>query len=265
MTKLETGMINKNLERTVNDGKPNKAKTVPVGFVQQTQAALINTINIQADIIRDLKKNRTIQFSINGLLIFLLAIFVLKPDPIPTYFGQDTQGRFTKLTPLASAEIHEVNVRIWTEGCITDALELSFQNPVKRLSKILGSCFNENGKRAYQKWLTYGQSKEMIELGRAGKVPADSELGAIIIGRTSMSASPKSPSRIQQIDNIIDPATNEQIARWEVTLPAIVRKESGVDNDGTGTVVVKVILARTNEPTFPYGVAVDSWQIVVGD
>lgn len=260
-------MISKNKNPEVKKDANRIAKKALDGpkeltsFIQYTQSALTTTIFLQADTIRWQRR-----FNL-GLILVLVSSFVViailatNPDPIPQSFAKDTKGRTIEIVATNELAISTTDLRLWTESCITNGLELSFVNPIKRINTILNTCFSQKGKNSYQDWLLKGTSNQKIHLGKAGSVYADSELGLIISKKITLSASPKAPGRIIEMKPIIDPNTNEMIERWQVSLPLLLRKEEGIKGAGTGSVVAVVTLTKNNSDDFPYGAAIDSFVI----
>lgn len=255
----------------MNKEKPVAAKQISkqagkgslAGFTHYTHTALVQTIYFQANVINHQRRNNLILMVITAVLVITLAFVSTRPDAEPVYFGWDG-SKFTSIKPLSHPPANLNAARTWTEGCIIDALDLSFINPIKRINSIINECFNENGKLAYQRWLTHGVSSELVSLGKAGSVPIDSELGEIISKRIAIDASIKAPSRILPIESVIDPKTNEEILRWQVSFPLIIRKEISDVKSGTATIIAKIVLIRNNSKQFPYGVAIDSFALERG-
>jgi len=261
--KTNTKQVESDVVQAVSQAK---SSTPAEAFAFYTKVSYMQTIAMQKDIINGLQKDKRRSFILNVVLVVICSVLALWPAADPKYFSIDTEGNFVEITPLDKEIINELGMRLWTEECITDSLELSFLNPVKRLTKILGKCFDAKGRTAYQVWLFTGDNNApKIQVGRAGEIPSDSEMGIIMRKRQSMSASPKAPSRIRELPPLMDPDTGKAILQWEVTMPVIIRKESGTQGSGTGDIVVKVNLVRTNDKSFPKGVSIASWSVTAGD
>ena len=252
-------------EKAMEQKKPSNNVQKINSLLALSRVGMLTHVYAQDETIADLRQTIKKQRYFIAALSTVLAVFLLKPAPLPKYFGQDTAtGTFKELTPLSEPIKKEIEMRMWAEACIIDSLEINFLNPVKRLNQILSKCFDDNGKRAYQIWLSSGDSKEKVEVGRAGSIPADSELGVIIRKRQSVTASAKAPGRIIQGEKIKNDK-GEEVARWSLTMPVLVRKEAGDGQVGTGNIVVKVELVRNTDPTFEKGVSISSWNMAVGD
>lgn len=232
-------------------------------FTHYTHTSLVQAIYLQADTIKNQRRNNLILLGVTALLTVMLGIAVSQPSPKPEYFGWDG-SKFVRIEPLSEPPVNINAARNWVEACIINALDISFINPIKRINTIINDCFNDNGKLAYQQWLTKGASSELVTIGKAGSVPVDSELGQIISKRIALDASVKAPSRIIPIDPIKDAETDETILRWEVSFPVIIRKEVADVGSGTATIVVKTIIVRNNSEQYPHGVAIDSFNLTRG-
>ncbi len=244
--------ISKNAQKEVKS-------TNVLKFIQYTQAALLQTILHQADVINNQRRMILGSFAVSITLAIAVVFMATRPLPEPEYFGRDKDGHYFNLIPLDKNEIHETKIRLWAEACVINSLDLSFVNTLRRINNILNECFSEQGKASYQKWLLAGTSNQTIKYEN-NTVYLDSEFGQIIDKEITLSASPKSPSRIRQIDPITHPDTGEKILRWEVTFPILLRKDEGGEA-GTGNVVSRTILSRTNNTKFEYGVAIDSYSL----
>ncbi|MBF4250633.1 hypothetical protein EA007_06445 [Vibrio anguillarum] len=250
----------KNSAKAIAKSASAKTKSTDLTkFIQYTQSALIQTIFLQADTINTQKRWIVIQFSLLALSVIAIVILATREMPKPEYFGQTQSGHFTKLSPLSITEVNINQIRIWTEGCVVDALDLNFQNPLPRINKILNTCFSSKGKQSYQDWLLTGSSKEKVSMGKAGSLYADSELGQIVAKKITLSSSLRAPGRIRSINPIVIEDTGEEIARWEVTFPLLLRKQVGIEGEGTSNLVGQIVVTRTNSDQFPYGVAIDSF------
>ena len=244
-----------------NAGKAAKSTDLTL-FIQYTQSALTQALLIQGNIINFQRK-----VIIGCLVVFCfmsLAIVGLaqRDMPEPEYFGRDKEGHYFNLVPLDKNEVHLTEMRLWAEGCAIDSLELSFVNTIGRINEILNKCFDKEGKASYQNWLLAGTSDETIRYNNTNTIYADSELGLIVTKNITLSASPRAPSRIREIDPVTHEKTGELIKRWEVTLPILLRKDEGSKGSGTNPLVSKITLIRTNNTSFKYGVAVNSFTLL---
>lgn len=250
------------MAKSIEKQARKKPKNMQV-FMHYTYTALVNTIELQADMIKRQRKNNIGLFVVVFMLVIALAVVVSRPLPEPKYFGWDGE-KFTQLTPLTQPPANLNAVRTWVEKCMIDALDLSFINPVKKINSILNDCFNDNGKNYYQSWLTKGYSKEMVSLGKAGSIPIDSELGRIMSQEIALDASPKHPSRIYPIDPISDPDTQAKILRWEISFPILLRREASTTGSTTSSILATIIVVRDNNPQFKQGVSIDSFRLTRG-
>ncbi|MEZ8240999.1 MULTISPECIES: hypothetical protein [Vibrio] len=232
-----------------------------IKFIQYTQQALIQSLLFQAETITSQRK--TIKMLILSVIVLSIGLVVAATREMPEaqVYGRDKNGHFYNLVPLNKNDVHLTNIRIWAETCVIDSLDLSFINTLNRINKILNSCFSDQGKKSYQNWLLAGTSDRTISFSNNSEIYADSELGMIIEDEVTLNASPKSPGRLREIQPITDGETGESIKRWELTFSILLRKQEGLKGSGTSTKVAKVIMSRTNNPAFEYGVSIDSYSL----
>lgn len=248
------------MEKQINKVASKATSNDLMPMVQYTQAALIQTIYFQADAIRFYRRMLMVLAPVFIALIIGLVFASQTPPPEVKYFSRDENGNFVELTPLSEMDVNLNELRIWAEGCIVESLELSFVNPLRRINKVLNRCFSSEGKNAYQVWLQKGVKTQMVRIGKAGAIRIDSELGRVISNKITLSVSPVAPGRLTDIQPIIN-EHGQQVKRWQLSIPLLVRKEEGTDGAGTTSVHARVILSRTNNDQFPKGAGIDTFII----
>ncbi|MFV8387265.1 DotI/IcmL/TraM family protein [Vibrio parahaemolyticus] len=220
----------------------------------------------QAKSIKLLKRINVALFT--ALFVSLLIIwFKQDPElPKPTYFASDSNGGVKPLTPLNEPITNTTAMRDWTEECILKALDLTFMKPISKVNEVIQECFSSDGQVGYVQWLLGGKSSQQVTIqngtSRSIDIPSDSEYAQIVMQKLTMSASKIAPARMKSITPAV--IQGESIARWDLELPVVVQKFTGVEGKGAAKYTVKVTLKRTTNQAREAGVDIDSWSIIRG-
>lgn len=223
-------------------------------FAVVAQAGIINT------------QRKIIYFlSVIIILSLLAADFSMtRPLPEAKYFGQKTDGTFAEITPLSERLSSLVDMRMWTDECIIDLLDISFVKVIQKTSTKLNKCFTPKGRAAFIKWFVTGSSENKVAVGDV-EFSVDSEIGNIITKRLKLDASLKGPSEISEIKPYINPETGQKTKRWRVAMPVIVKTSEGMKGTGVNVFNIVLILIRVNDVSKKQGVAIDGFSITQVD
>ncbi|HHC6921275.1 TPA: DotI/IcmL/TraM family protein [Vibrio parahaemolyticus] len=202
------------------------------------------------------------------IAICLVIIFTKQNPPLPKdrFFGQQSDGGFTELKELSEPFTNITEMRNWAETCVLDSLELSFDQKLSRINKVLTRCYNQQGQAEYTRWLLVGSSSSKMKVANGSgfvEIHDDSEFAQIVRKKIRMSGSKISPARVKAIKpRIVD---GESIARWEMQMPLVIAKYEGLSNPGTVRFISRIVLERTTDQSKEKGVAISSWTLVRGD